>query len=97
LPALLGHLLSFWYPRGDFARFEMPHWLVFQTNSSPCSAGGGAGGQTAKDALGNDVKVADWLKVHGAADRALTQGLKVCVLCCVVAGDLVLTSLCILG
>jgi hypothetical protein len=43
----------------------------------PCSSGGGAGGQAAKDALGNDVKVDAWLKTHNAGDRSLTQGLKV--------------------
>lgn len=31
----------------------------------------------AKDALGNDVIAADWVKVHGPGDRTLTQGLKV--------------------
>lgn len=41
------------------------------------SSGGGAGGQAAKDALGNDVKQAEWLKTHQPGDRSLTQGLKV--------------------
>lgn len=41
------------------------------------SAGGGAGGIVAKDALGNDVKASAWLKTHPAGDRSLTQGLKV--------------------
>lgn len=31
----------------------------------------------AKDALGNDVIAADWVKIHGPGDRTLTQGLKV--------------------
>lgn len=33
-----------------------------------------------KDALGNDVIEAAWLKTHGPGDRTLTQGLKVCVI-----------------
>ncbi|KAL0354180.1 UNVERIFIED_CONTAM: cytochrome-f complex iron-sulfur subunit, chloroplastic [Sesamum angustifolium] len=41
------------------------------------SSGGGSGGGTiAKDALGNDVIAAEWLKNHGPGDRTLTQGLK---------------------
>jgi len=42
-----------------------------------CSAGGGAGGQAAKDALGTDVKETVWLKTHQPGDRSLVQGLKV--------------------
>ncbi len=42
-----------------------------------CSPGGGAGGQAAKDALGNDVTVKSWLATHQKGDRSLTQGLKV--------------------
>jgi len=42
----------------------------------PPSSGGGSGGQAAKDALGNDVKAAAWLKTHQPGDRSLTQGLK---------------------
>lgn len=41
------------------------------------SSGGGAGGQAAKDALGNDVKESAWLATHKAGARELTQGLKV--------------------
>ncbi|XP_022749076.1 cytochrome b6-f complex iron-sulfur subunit, chloroplastic-like [Durio zibethinus] len=42
------------------------------------SGGRGAGGGTiAKDAIGNDVIAAEWLKTHGPRDRTLTQGLKV--------------------
>ena len=37
---------------------------------------GGGGGQTAKDAAGNDVKESVWLKTHGPGARELTQGLK---------------------
>lgn len=39
--------------------------------------GGGSGGTVAKDAIGNDVIAAEWLKAHGPGDRTLTQGLKV--------------------
>lgn len=39
--------------------------------------GGGSGGTVAKDAIGNDVIAAEWLKTHGPGDRTLTQGLKV--------------------
>nr|QFB70700.1 chloroplast cytochrome b6-f complex iron-sulfur subunit [Chlorella ohadii] len=42
----------------------------------PPSAGGGAGGTVAKDALGNDVKATTWLATHAVGDRSLTQGLK---------------------
>lgn len=41
------------------------------------SSGGEGGGTVAKDALGNDVLAAEWLKTHGPGDRTLTQGLKV--------------------
>ena len=40
------------------------------------SAGGGGAGQAAKDANGNDVKKAAWLKTHLPGDYSLTQGLK---------------------
>ncbi len=46
-------------------------------HTAACSAGGGAGGQAAKDALGNDVKVSSWLETHKKGDYSLTQGLKV--------------------
>lgn len=39
--------------------------------------GGVGGGSIAKDAVGNDVVAAEWLKNHGPGDRTLTQGLKV--------------------
>uniref|UniRef100_A0A7S0X8U5 plastoquinol--plastocyanin reductase n=1 Tax=Mantoniella antarctica TaxID=81844 RepID=A0A7S0X8U5_9CHLO len=42
----------------------------------PPSAGGGGAGQAAKDALGNEVKQASWLKTHLPGDHTLTQGLK---------------------
>jgi hypothetical protein len=43
-----------------------------------CSSGGGSGGQAAKDALGNDIMQAEWLKTHAKGDHSLSQGLKVC-------------------
>ncbi|MGF1493642.1 MAG: cytochrome b6-f complex iron-sulfur subunit [Microcoleaceae cyanobacterium] len=42
----------------------------------PASTGGGGGGVTAKDALGNDVIVSEYLETHPAGDRSLVQGLK---------------------
>ena len=42
----------------------------------PPSAGGTGGGVTAKDALGNDIIVSEYLQTHNANDRALAQGLK---------------------
>lgn len=41
------------------------------------SGGGSGGGTVAKDALGNDIIAAEWLKTHGPGDRTLAQGLKV--------------------
>ncbi|KAG1678308.1 hypothetical protein FOA52_013929 [Chlamydomonas sp. UWO 241] len=42
----------------------------------PKSAGGDGAGLAAKDALGNDVTLAGWLKTHPNGDHSLTQGLK---------------------
>jgi cytochrome b6-f complex iron-sulfur subunit len=42
----------------------------------PPASGGVGGGVVAKDALGNDVSVSDFLSKHPANDRALAQGLK---------------------
>ncbi|URE49784.1 hypothetical protein MUK42_07506 [Musa troglodytarum] len=42
----------------------------------PAGSGAAGGGIIAKDALGNDVIEAAWLKTHGPGDRTLTQGLK---------------------
>jgi cytochrome b6-f complex iron-sulfur subunit len=42
----------------------------------PPIAGGGAGGITAKDALGNDLVAKDYLASKLAGDRSLAQGLK---------------------
>lgn len=40
------------------------------------SSGSSDGGTLAKDALGNDIVAAEWLKTHGPGDRTLSQGLK---------------------
>ncbi|KAJ0264999.1 Cytochrome b6-f complex iron-sulfur subunit [Hirschfeldia incana] len=50
--------------------------VPYATFFAPPGSGGGGGGTPAKDALGNDVIAAEWLKTHGAGDRTLTQGLK---------------------
>jgi cytochrome b6-f complex iron-sulfur subunit len=42
----------------------------------PPSSGGTGGGLTAKDALGNDVIVSEFLNTHNAGDRTLAQGFK---------------------
>ena len=42
----------------------------------PLIAGGGTGGTTAKDELGNPVTSSGWLSSHAAGDRSLVQGLK---------------------
>ncbi len=42
----------------------------------PPSSGGGSGGVNAKDALGNDIVVSEYLTSHPAGDRNLAQGLK---------------------
>ncbi|KAM1010086.1 hypothetical protein TB1_044729 [Malus domestica] len=50
--------------------------VPYATFFAPPGSGAGSGGQVAKDALGNDVLAAEWLKTHGPGDRTLTQGLK---------------------
>merc|ERR1711920_428123 len=50
----------------------LPYALFFV----PKSAAGGSGGTAAKDALGNDIKASEWLTIHRAGDRTLSQGLK---------------------
>ncbi|KAE9456429.1 hypothetical protein C3L33_11649, partial [Rhododendron williamsianum] len=50
--------------------------VPYATFFAPPGSGGAGGGIAAKDALGNDVIAADWVKVHGPGDRTLTQGLK---------------------
>jgi cytochrome b6-f complex iron-sulfur subunit len=42
----------------------------------PPSSGGGGGGVTAKDALGNDIVVSEFIASHNPGDRTLAQGLK---------------------
>jgi len=42
----------------------------------PPSSGSGSGGVTAKDALGNDIIVSQFLGEHKSGDRTLAQGLK---------------------
>jgi cytochrome b6-f complex iron-sulfur subunit len=42
----------------------------------PPSSGGGSGGVTAKDALGNDILVSEYIASHPPGDRSLSQGLK---------------------
>ena len=42
----------------------------------PPSEGGGAGGVSAKDALGNDIFAQAYLESKTAGDRSLAQGLK---------------------
>lgn len=42
----------------------------------PPGSGGGSGGVPAKDALGNDLKLAAYLESHPAKDRSLAQGLQ---------------------
>jgi cytochrome b6-f complex iron-sulfur subunit len=42
----------------------------------PPSSGSSGGGVTAKDALGNDIVVTEYLAQHPAGDRSLAQGLK---------------------
>jgi len=44
---------------------------------TPAKAGGSGSGSSAKDALGNDVKVAEWLKANGPGAHKLVQGLNV--------------------
>eukprot|EP00249_Psilotum_nudum_P006339 c19651_g1_i1 orf=1227-1961(-) len=42
----------------------------------PPSSGGGGTGIIAKDALGNDIVAAAWVKSHPSGDRTLSEGLK---------------------
>ncbi|KAL0001815.1 hypothetical protein SO802_015596 [Lithocarpus litseifolius] len=43
---------------------------------APPGSGGAGGGTIAKDAIGNDIIAAEWVKTHGPGDRTLSQGLK---------------------
>ncbi|HEY9809402.1 MAG TPA: cytochrome b6-f complex iron-sulfur subunit [Halomicronema sp.] len=42
----------------------------------PPSSGGSGGGVTAKDALGNDISLSQFLETHNTGERVLAQGLK---------------------
>lgn len=42
----------------------------------PPSSGGAGGGVTAKDALGNDISLSNFLQSHNTGERVLAQGLK---------------------
>jgi cytochrome b6-f complex iron-sulfur subunit len=52
--------------------FGIPFVLFFV----PPGTGGGSSGSTAKDALGNDILLAEYLASKPAGDRSLAQGLK---------------------
>jgi cytochrome b6-f complex iron-sulfur subunit len=54
------------------AGFGIPFVLFFV----PPGSGGGSGGVTAKDALGNDILAKEYLASKPAGDRSLAQGLK---------------------
>jgi cytochrome b6-f complex iron-sulfur subunit len=58
----------------------------------PPSSGGAGGGLTAKDALGNDVIVSEYLSTHKPGDRTLAQGLKGDPTYLVVEGDQTIAS-----
>lgn len=58
----------------------------------PPSSGSGSGGVTAKDALGNDIIVSEYLEVHNPGDRNLAQGLKGDPTYLVVQGDKTLAN-----
>ncbi len=53
----------------------------------PPATGGTGGGVTAKDALGNDIQLSEYLKTHKTGDRSLAQGLKGDPTYIVVEGD----------
>jgi cytochrome b6-f complex iron-sulfur subunit len=58
----------------------------------PPSSGAAGAGVTAKDALGNDVIVSEFLAAHAAGDRTLAQGLKGDPTYIVVEGDQTLSN-----
>jgi cytochrome b6-f complex iron-sulfur subunit len=58
----------------------------------PPSSGGVGGGVTAKDALGNDIIVSEFLATHNSGDRTLAQGLKGDPTYLVVQGDKTLAN-----
>jgi cytochrome b6-f complex iron-sulfur subunit len=58
----------------------------------PPSSGSAGGGVIAKDALGNDIVVSEYLKTHAAGDRSLAQGLKGDPTYVVIEGDNTISS-----
>lgn len=58
----------------------------------PPSSGSGSGGVTAKDALGNDIIVSEYLAAHNPGERSLAQGLKGDPTYLVVQGDKTLAN-----
>jgi len=66
------NLLTFGTITGTFLGGLYPFIKYF----IPPSSGGIGGGVTAKDALGNDLIVSEFLASHNAGDRTLAQGLK---------------------
>jgi len=52
--------------------FGIPYIAFF----FPPGAGGGSGGVSAKDALGNDIMYKEYVAAKPAGDRSLAQGLK---------------------
>ncbi|MFP4124097.1 MAG: cytochrome b6-f complex iron-sulfur subunit [Coleofasciculus sp.] len=66
------NLLTFGTITGTFVGALYPVVKYF----IPPSSGGGGGGVTAKDALGNDIQVSEFLSSHNPGDRTLAQGLK---------------------
>lgn len=66
------NLLTFGAATGVIAGMLYPVVKYFL----PPSSGGAGGGTIAKDALGNDIKVSEFLAAHKAGERALAQGLK---------------------
>jgi cytochrome b6-f complex iron-sulfur subunit len=66
------NLLTFGTITGTFIGGLYPFIKYF----IPPSSGGVGGGVTAKDALGNDLIVSEFLASHNPGDRTLAQGLK---------------------
>lgn len=58
----------------------------------PPSSGGAGDGVTAKDALGNDIVVSDFLAKHNPGERVLAQGLKGDPTYVVIEGDATLAE-----
>ncbi|NEP09041.1 MAG: cytochrome b6-f complex iron-sulfur subunit [Symploca sp. SIO2C1] len=77
------NLLTFGTITGTFLGGLYPFIKYF----IPPSSGGSGGGVTAKDALGNDLIVSEFLASHNAGDRTLAQGLKGDPTYVVITGD----------